>query len=75
MAIHIGRLIKQKVEERQKTVVWLARELSYSRTNVYKIYDKSSIDTEVLLRISAVLEFDFFHEYTRELSKKIDCPQ
>ncbi|WP_455587241.1 helix-turn-helix domain-containing protein [Bacteroides sp.] len=68
--MHIGNLIRQKMEERHKTVVWLAKELSYSRTNVYKIYDKSSIDTDVLLRISAILEYDFFELYSNEVEMK-----
>lgn len=72
--MHIGQLIKQKMEERHRTVVWLARKLSYSRTNIYKIYDKSSIDTEVLLRISLILEYDFFNEYTQQLKNRDKCP-
>ncbi len=68
--MHIGKLIKQKVEERHKTVVWLARELSCHRSNVYKIYEKSSIDTDVLLRLSRILDYDFFSLYTEEVGKK-----
>lgn len=65
--MHIGKLIKQRMDEQGKTVVWLARQLSYSRTNVYKIYDKASIDTDVLLRISSILEYDFFSLYSDSL--------
>lgn len=68
--MHIGRLIKQKVEERHKTVVWLAHELSCHRSNVYKIYEKSSIDTDVLLHLSRILDYDFFGHYTEEIHKK-----
>lgn len=67
--IHIGRLIKQKIEERNLTVVWLARHLSCSRTNIYKIFEKYSIDTEVLMKLSTILEFDFFSFYSDELVK------
>ena len=65
--MHIGKLIKQRMDEQGKTVVWLARQLSYSRTNVYKIYDKASIDTDVLLRISSIREYDFFSLYSDSL--------
>lgn len=65
--MHIGKLIKQRMDEQGKSVVWLARQLSYSRTNVYKIYDKASIDTDVLLRISSILEYDFFSLYSDSL--------
>lgn len=58
--MHIGETIKKELERQGKTVVWLADELSYSRTNVYKIFSKASIDTTVLRRISLALQTDFF---------------
>lgn len=67
--IHIGKLIRQKMEERHLTVVWLAQHLSCSRTNVYKMFDRYSIDTEVLMKLSAVLDFDFFGLYSDEIWK------
>lgn len=67
--IHIGRLIKQKMEERHLTVVWLARHLSCSRTNIYKMFERYSIDTEVLMKLSTILDFDFFSFYSDELLK------
>lgn len=72
--MHIGQLIKEQVEIQGKSVVWFARQLSYSRTNVYKIYEKSSIDTKVLLRISAILHYDFFENYSMMLKEKQDVP-
>ena len=48
-------------------MVWFAGELSCSRTNVYKIFSKQSIDTYDLLRISKILDFDFFEVYSDEL--------
>jgi len=70
--IHIGQLIKQELEDQGRTVVWFAKRLSYSRTNVYKIFDRPTIDVDVLLRISTLLGVDFFKVYTEELenSKK-----
>lgn len=68
--MHIGQLIKQELEAQGCTVVWLAREMSYSRTNIYKIFDRSSIDTDVLLRVSLVLKRDFFKDYSEELKNK-----
>ncbi|MBQ3753102.1 MAG: XRE family transcriptional regulator [Prevotella sp.] len=65
--IHIGQCIRRQVEEQGKTSVWLARELGCHRTNLYKIYEKSSIDTSVLLRISRILHFDFFQLYSNEV--------
>ena len=68
--MHIGNLIRQKVREQNKTSVWLAEQLSCSRTNVYKLYDKKSIDTDILFRISSILKFDFFSIYSEEVLQK-----
>ncbi|MBL3925809.1 XRE family transcriptional regulator [Bacteroides thetaiotaomicron] len=68
--IHIGKQIRQKMEEHQKTVVWLAKRLSCSRANVYKIFEKYSVDTDMLARISTILNFDFFSLYSEDIKKK-----
>lgn len=68
--MHIGQLIKQELEDQGRTVVWFARKMSYSRTNVYKIFDRATIDTDVLLRISLLLGVDFFKAYSSELKEK-----
>ncbi len=75
--MHIGKLIRQTLEEQGKTSVWLAEQLSCSRTNVYKIYERTTIDTELLLRISAILDYNFFALYTAKLEQKetTQCPQ
>lgn len=68
--MHIGKSIREKVKEQNKTSVWLAEQLAYSRTNVYKLYEKKSIDTDVLLRISAILNYDFFTLYSENIQQK-----
>ena len=68
--MHIGKLIREQVEKQDKTVVWLAEQLSCSRTNIYKIYERFSIDTGLLLRISKVLGYNFFRLYTEKLQGK-----
>ena len=67
-----GELIRQILKKRKRTVVWFAEELSCSRTNVYKIFGKHSIDTYDLLRISKILDYDFFEIYSQELKKQKD---
>lgn len=64
---HIGYLIRQEVERQGLTVVALAHMLSCSRTNVYKIFEHRSIDTALLLRISTLLQTDFFRFYSETL--------
>lgn len=65
--IHIGKEIRKQVEEQGKTSVWLARELGCHRTNLYKIYEKRTIDTGILLRLSRILHYNFFGLYSNDL--------
>ena len=68
--IPIGRLIREKMEERGLTAVWLAEQIPCGRANVYKIFNKHSIDTGMLWRISIVLDFDFFQYYSQQLKRE-----
>ena len=70
MEIHIGKLVRQRLDENGHTVVWLARQLTCSRTNVYKIFEKSHLDTEMLARISVVLHYDFFSILSSSLRRE-----
>lgn len=68
--IHIGQLVRQELRNKGYTVSWLARELNCSRTNVYKILDKASLDTSLLVQLSLLLDVDFFLFYTEDLEKR-----
>lgn len=61
--IHIGHLIEAELHRQERSVTWFAKKLYCDRTNVYSIFKRQSIDTELLLRISRVLNHDFFHYY------------
>ena len=66
--IHIGQLIKQKFDEKnakRKTITktQLAKAALCCRSNVYHIFDKKSIDTDSLIRISILLDYPFLEEY------------
>lgn len=65
--VPIGELIKAKLDEKGLTAMWLAEQIPCKRANVYKIFKKTSIDTELLYRISIVLEFDFFQYFSLEM--------
>ena len=47
-------------DEKGQTVTWLARQVPCSRTNIYKIFDRPSIDTDMFARLSDIMGFDFF---------------
>lgn len=66
--MHIGKAIQCLMRKQGRTTVWLARQLGCARTYVYKIYERPSIDTSLLLRISKILEHDFFGDYSVTLN-------
>ena len=67
----IGESIKQELKKQGKTSVWLAKELGCHRTNIYKVYAKSSIDTSMLMHISKILGCNFFKLFSDEYEKGI----
>ena len=68
--MHIGHEIRSKLKEQGRTVTWLSTRLACSRVNGYKIFEKSSLDTDLLLRISYALNFDFFSLYADEIHNR-----
>ncbi|MBR1545205.1 MAG: XRE family transcriptional regulator [Prevotella sp.] len=70
-SIHIGSVIKEELNRQGRTTVWLAEQLGCHRTNLYKIYDRRTIDTGVLLRISRIMGYDFFQRYSADLAGNV----
>lgn len=71
MKIHIGKTIERELRKQGRSVSWFAKQICCERTNVYSIFKRTSIDTELLLRISTVLSYDFFEEYRIALRNKV----
>jgi hypothetical protein len=61
--LHIGELIKKRVDELGMTDAGFGRKINVSRQNAQNIYTRQSIDSEMLALISDVLELDFFSYY------------
>ena len=74
--LHIGKEIEAELRRQERSVTWFANKLYCDRTNVYKIFKKQTIDSDLLYRISAILHKDFFVLLSDELKssnrRKID---
>lgn len=57
--VHIGKLVKSVFDESGMSVAELARRLHCERTNVYTIFRRSSVDVELLSRLSKILKHNF----------------
>ena len=63
--VHIGEIIKRVVKEKGLSVTEFGKRISKHRRNVYDIFKRESVDTELLQKISKVLEHDFFIYYNQ----------
>lgn len=68
-------MIKAQMELQPKahTVTWLAQQLNCNRGNVYDIFRRATIDTELLMRISHALGHDFFLDLSGEFQEARAC--
>ena len=74
---HIGKLIKRHVNNKGIRIGWLAEKMGCHRNNVYKIFERPWIDTQTLMKISLILEYDFFSELSKSYEnggKNTDYP-
>lgn len=68
----IGTLIRSELLKQERSVTWFARKLSCDRSNVYRLFQKHSIDTALLQRISVILSHNFFNDLSENLSMPDD---
>jgi len=66
MEIHIGETIKEKFTSSGLSVTELARRIRTTRQNVYGIFERSSIDTALLIRLGEALNHNFFNHFMDE---------
>jgi len=64
--VDIGYHIKQTLRRQERSGAWLARKLFTDASNVSKLLKRKHIDTELLLRISLILDEDFFAYYSEK---------
>lgn len=76
MEKNIGLLIKEEFDRQGHSIGWLSRRLACDRSNVYRLFQRDSIDTRTLKRICQILDHDFFNDLSRELQEEEEavCP-
>ena len=72
MQIHIGHLIRDELRRQSHTNEWLADQIGVCPRTLQRIYNKPSIDTHLLLRISQALHTNLFLPYSQALSTMTD---
>jgi hypothetical protein len=65
--IHFGHLILAELRRQRRSVAWFAKEMSYTRGNMYKILERPHLHSDFLLRATEKLDHDFFHDISELL--------
>ena len=63
---HIGQEILKEVKAKFPSVAAFARELCKSSSATYEIFGKTSLDTDLLLKVTKLLDRDFFREFSEK---------
>jgi predicted transcriptional regulator len=71
--VHIGTIIREKLKEKSMSVTEFATKINRERSTIYDIFERKSIDIELLVIISKTLDYDFIRSiyYDEETSSTI----
>lgn len=58
--VHIGHFIRDELRRQERTPTWLARKICCGRTNIYDIFERASLDSALIHRISLALNINLF---------------
>jgi hypothetical protein len=71
MEVHIGSIIKARAKALRVGPTELGIKIESSKQNVYGIFKRDSIDSELLYRICIALEHDFFQYFSEWVTKEL----
>lgn len=67
--MHVGKRIKEVMEEQGRSASWLASKIPCERTNMYDVFKRKDVSVGLLYKVSVILDHDFFLEISEELRK------
>lgn len=70
--IHLGNMVKRELKAQGRTVVWLARTINMERSSIYKMFERNTLDVSLLIRISLVMDHDFFQDISNKIRDNYD---
>ncbi len=66
--VNIGKIIEDEFNASGLQISYFAQKINTSKRNVYNIFRRKSIDTNLLFKISEILNKDFFEIYSEKLT-------
>lgn len=68
--MHVGKRIKEVLDEQGRSASWLASKIPCERTNMYDIFKRKDVSVALLYKVSGILGHDFFLELSDELRRQ-----
>ena len=65
--IHIGQMIKERIAESEMETLRICNFFNCTEDEVIEMYQQENLPTDILLRWSKLLEYDFFRIYSQHL--------
>lgn len=70
-ANNIGAKVRRVMLDRNMNIAQLAEKVNRSRTNMYHIFSRTSIDSSLLADLSIALNYNFFTALSAEVEEDI----
>ncbi len=67
--MHVGKRIREVLDEQGRAASWLAKKIPCERTNIYNVFKREDISVSMLSKVSRILGHDFFKELSEELKE------
>ena len=76
MLLHVGQMVERVFRELERenpkcTVTWFAGQLNCDRRNVYDIFKRATIDTQLLIQISLILNHNFYEDIAQGIEEEL----
>lgn len=73
--VHKGEIIKKAVNQSGVTVTQVAKGMSVTRKTIYNIFDRIDVDNDTILKIGAIIHYDFTEKFPKLKNNKTEEPQ
>jgi transcriptional regulator with XRE-family HTH domain len=71
VVVHIGKELEERFKVSGMTVKSFASRIGRSPKNIYELFERPSIDTQILKKASEALHYNFFKLYCDDLDKEM----
>ena len=75
MEVHIGKEIEKQFQKSGIKIGSFAEKISTGERNVYSLFRRKDISSEMLVAVSKALNYNFFKLYTQDLANTMAEPE